>query len=131
MRVRVRVGCWRADLWCVRAGDFVSRAGGACLRRACRARNARACVGPAPQVEWVKALHPDCATYADVYKNHGLLHDRSYMAHCVHCRAEGEVCIPSFLTILLFLTPFHFFLSSVLPFFLPSFLHSFLASIRL
>ena len=37
------------------------------------------------EISWVKDLHPDCATYADVYKSHGLLHERSYMAHCCHC----------------------------------------------
>ena len=37
------------------------------------------------EIAWVKELHPEAETYADVYKDHGLLHERSYMAHCVHC----------------------------------------------
>lgn len=41
------------------------------------------------EIAWVKELHPEAANYADVYYQHGLLHDRSYMAHCVHCN-KGE-----------------------------------------
>ena len=37
------------------------------------------------EIEWVKSLHPEAQTYAQVYQDHGLLHSRSYMAHCVHC----------------------------------------------
>ncbi len=37
------------------------------------------------EMAWVAALHPESGTYADVYRSHGLLHERSYMAHCVHC----------------------------------------------
>lgn len=37
------------------------------------------------EISWVKDLHPECDTYADVYRSHGLLHQRSYMAHCCHC----------------------------------------------
>ncbi|KDO21757.1 guanine deaminase [Saprolegnia parasitica CBS 223.65] len=41
------------------------------------------------EIAWVKDLHPDCDSYADVYHRHGLLHDRSYMAHCIWC-SGGE-----------------------------------------
>jgi guanine deaminase len=37
------------------------------------------------EIEWVKNLHPDCASYTAVYEQHGLLTERSYFAHCVHC----------------------------------------------
>ncbi|CAH0484406.1 unnamed protein product [Peronospora farinosa] len=37
------------------------------------------------EIEWVKSLHPECKTYTSVYDDHGLLHERSYMAHCVWC----------------------------------------------
>jgi guanine deaminase len=36
------------------------------------------------EVQWVRELHPDCDSYADVYFRHGLLNDRSVMAHAVH-----------------------------------------------
>eukprot|EP00940_MAST-03C_sp_MAST-3C-sp2_P001800 g1800.t1 len=42
------------------------------------------------EIEWVKELHPECDSYADVYDKHGLLHDRTYLAHCVHCEG-GEL----------------------------------------
>ena len=34
---------------------------------------------------WVRELAPEADHYADVYDRAGLLHERSYMAHCVHC----------------------------------------------
>ncbi|RHZ19746.1 hypothetical protein DYB37_005756, partial [Aphanomyces astaci] len=39
----------------------------------------------AKEIEWVQALHPDCSSYAEVYDRHGLLNDRTYMAHCIWC----------------------------------------------
>lgn len=37
------------------------------------------------EVAWVRDLHPDIPTYADVYDRHGLLRDsRTIMAHCIH-----------------------------------------------
>jgi guanine deaminase len=36
------------------------------------------------EIAWVAELHPECTSYAEVYKAYGLLHDASYMAHCVH-----------------------------------------------
>ena len=36
------------------------------------------------EIEWVAALHPECTSYAEVYRVYGLLHEASYMAHCVH-----------------------------------------------
>lgn len=40
------------------------------------------------EVEWVRKLHPDCSSYTQVYDCHGLLHERSYMAHCIWCTSE-------------------------------------------
>ncbi|KAJ8600452.1 hypothetical protein CTAYLR_001438 [Chrysophaeum taylorii] len=37
------------------------------------------------ECDWVMELFPDAASYADVYDRAGLLHDRSYFAHCVFC----------------------------------------------
>jgi guanine deaminase len=42
------------------------------------------------EIEWVKSLHPDCSCYADVYFKHGLLNDRTLMAHCVHMTTEEK-----------------------------------------
>ncbi|KAE9016982.1 Guanine deaminase [Phytophthora fragariae] len=41
------------------------------------------------EIAWVKGLHPESATYTGVYDDHGLLHERSYMAHCIWC-SKGE-----------------------------------------
>ncbi|TMW57707.1 hypothetical protein Poli38472_014310 [Pythium oligandrum] len=44
------------------------------------------------EVAWVKSMHPDCDSYTDVYDRHGLLHDRSYMAHCIWCsKSERDI----------------------------------------
>ncbi|CAN0098730.1 unnamed protein product, partial [Hapterophycus canaliculatus] len=40
------------------------------------------------EIAWVKELHPEAETYADVYKHFGLMHERSYFAHCIHCCEE-------------------------------------------
>jgi len=40
------------------------------------------------EIEWVKALHPDCSSYGDVYLKHQLLHPYAYMAHCCHSDTE-------------------------------------------
>jgi cytosine/adenosine deaminase-related metal-dependent hydrolase len=40
------------------------------------------------EIAWVKELHPECHVYAQVYQQHGLLHDRCYMAHCCHADAK-------------------------------------------
>lgn len=53
------------------------------------------------EVAWVRALHPESDSYAGVYRDHGLLHERSYLAHCVWCgrderqllRASGAAVI--------------------------------------
>jgi guanine deaminase len=39
------------------------------------------------ECRWVRELHPEAASYADVYSRCGLLSSRSYMAHCIHCAA--------------------------------------------
>ncbi|CEG35203.1 guanine deaminase [Plasmopara halstedii] len=41
------------------------------------------------EISWVKSLHPESKTYTDVYLNHGLLHERTYLAHCIWC-SKGE-----------------------------------------
>lgn len=42
------------------------------------------------EVEWVKELHPESADYASVYEDHGLLGDRTVLAHCVF-NTEAEI----------------------------------------
>lgn len=32
-------------------------------------------------------------TYAGVYKHFGLLHERSYFAHCIHCSGEERAML--------------------------------------
>lgn len=36
------------------------------------------------EIEWVKALHPECKNYAEVYDRYGLLNKKTILAHCVH-----------------------------------------------
>ncbi|CAI5724695.1 unnamed protein product [Hyaloperonospora brassicae] len=44
------------------------------------------------EIQWVTQLHPECKSYTDVYDACGLLHDRSYMAHCIWCsKSEREL----------------------------------------
>ncbi|KAG7394334.1 hypothetical protein PHYBOEH_005293 [Phytophthora boehmeriae] len=44
------------------------------------------------EITWVKSLHPESLNYTGVYEDHGLLHDRSYMAHCIWCsKDEREI----------------------------------------
>ncbi|GMF23549.1 unnamed protein product [Phytophthora fragariaefolia] len=40
------------------------------------------------EISWVKSLHPESKTYTGVYDDHGLLHERSYMAHCIWCSKD-------------------------------------------
>ncbi|CAM9238071.1 unnamed protein product [Choristocarpus tenellus] len=40
------------------------------------------------EIAWVKELHPECSSYSDVYRRYGLMHERSYFAHCVHSCGE-------------------------------------------
>lgn len=40
------------------------------------------------EIEWVKSLHPDQHSYAEVYEVYNLLHARAYMAHCCHSSEE-------------------------------------------
>ena len=35
------------------------------------------------EIEWVKALHPDCAQYWETYAKYGMWNSRTAMAHCV------------------------------------------------
>jgi cytosine/adenosine deaminase-related metal-dependent hydrolase len=45
------------------------------------------------EIAWVAELHPDCASYAAVYEQHGLLHNKVYMAHCCHSSAEERAML--------------------------------------
>eukprot|EP00599_Poterioochromonas_sp_BG-1_P014386 CAMPEP_0173162778 /NCGR_PEP_ID=MMETSP1105-20130129/19519_1 /TAXON_ID=2985 /ORGANISM="Ochromonas sp., Strain BG-1" /LENGTH=617 /DNA_ID=CAMNT_0014082691 /DNA_START=170 /DNA_END=2023 /DNA_ORIENTATION=+ len=40
------------------------------------------------EIAWVAELHPECDTYAGVYEQYGLLHEKAYMAHCCHSSKE-------------------------------------------
>lgn len=41
------------------------------------------------EVAWVKQLHPESSSFADVYNSHGLLrHGQTIMAHCIHMTEE-------------------------------------------
>ncbi|CAM0136039.1 hypothetical protein VKS41_005576 [Umbelopsis sp. WA50703] len=40
------------------------------------------------EIEFTKSLFPDSANYTAVYDDHGLLNDRTIMAHCVHMTEE-------------------------------------------
>jgi guanine deaminase len=40
------------------------------------------------ECEWVKELHPDCASYTDVYDKYNLLTEKTVMAHCIHLSDE-------------------------------------------
>ena len=40
------------------------------------------------EIEWVRALHPECTSYGEVYHHYGLLHEAAYMAHCVHSGSD-------------------------------------------
>ena len=42
------------------------------------------------EIAWVAALHPECKSYADVYKQHGLWNKQTIMAHGCHL-TEDEV----------------------------------------
>lgn len=37
------------------------------------------------EIEYVKHLFPEDGEYTEIYGNHGLLGERTYMAHCCHC----------------------------------------------
>ncbi len=42
------------------------------------------------EVEWVAQLHPEYDNYASVYAAHGLLNNKTVMAHCVH-NTDAEI----------------------------------------
>lgn len=43
------------------------------------------------EIEWVKKLHPESKSFADVYEDHRLLRqNKTIMAHCIHC-TDGEL----------------------------------------
>ena len=45
------------------------------------------------EIDWVRRLHPDCANYAAVYNQYGLLGERTVMAHCVHLTEAELDCL--------------------------------------
>ncbi|MDK9709835.1 guanine deaminase [Acidaminobacter sp.] len=42
------------------------------------------------EVDWVRELHPESADYATVYEDHGLMGDKTILAHCVH-NTDAEI----------------------------------------
>lgn len=42
------------------------------------------------EIAFVKELHPECASYTDVYKKCNLLNDKTVMAHCVHLNDDEQ-----------------------------------------
>lgn len=42
------------------------------------------------EVEWVRELFPDYRNYTDVYKQHGILTERTILAHCIYL-SDGEI----------------------------------------
>ena len=40
------------------------------------------------EIEMVETLHPECSSYTAVYADHGLLTDKTVLAHCVHLSAS-------------------------------------------
>ncbi|KAI8617091.1 hypothetical protein BC830DRAFT_1115278 [Chytriomyces sp. MP71] len=45
------------------------------------------------EVAWVRDLHPSCDSYTHVYDTHGLLHERTYMAHCIWCTRDERALL--------------------------------------
>ncbi|KAJ3197919.1 hypothetical protein HDU83_000818 [Entophlyctis luteolus] len=45
------------------------------------------------EVDWMKSLHPEADNYTDIYAKHGLLHKRTYMAHCVWCTNQERALL--------------------------------------
>lgn len=39
------------------------------------------------EIELARSLHPDAASYTDIYRRHGLLGPRSILGHCIHLQA--------------------------------------------
>jgi len=42
------------------------------------------------EIEWVKELHPECTSYADVYDKYGLLSSKTIMAHAIYLAEEEK-----------------------------------------
>lgn len=64
------------------------------------------------EISWVKSMHPECESYAAVYDDHGLLHDRSYMAHCIWCSKDEREILRSRQTAVIHCPNSNFSLSS-------------------
>ena len=45
------------------------------------------------EIEWVKSLFPECSNYTDVYFKHGLLGEKTILAHCVYLTDDELVTI--------------------------------------
>ncbi len=45
------------------------------------------------EIEWVRALHPDCAQYWESYDKYGLWKDHTVMAHCIHSDERERAAI--------------------------------------
>ena len=45
------------------------------------------------EIEWVRALHPDCSQYWETYAKFGLWNDRTVMAHCVWSDARERAAM--------------------------------------
>lgn len=45
------------------------------------------------EIEWVKTLFPERRSYLDVYHHHGLLKQRSVLAHCIHLDDNDKACM--------------------------------------
>ncbi|MBE6995306.1 MAG: guanine deaminase [Ruminococcaceae bacterium] len=45
------------------------------------------------EIEWVRALHPDCTQYWETYAKFGLWNDRTLMAHCVWSDARERAAM--------------------------------------
>jgi len=45
------------------------------------------------EMAWVKELHPDCAQYWETYAKYGMFHEKTVMAHCVHCDARERAAL--------------------------------------
>jgi len=42
------------------------------------------------EILWVSEIHPECKSYSDVYEKHGLLNDKTIMAHAVYLTPEEK-----------------------------------------
>lgn len=43
----------------------------------------------------MKELHPEAESYAATYDQYGLIHERTYMAHCIYCSKDERQILAS------------------------------------